>query len=131
MATIIYLAARYERAGELNGYKAELQAAGYEVNSRWLLNNQQIHKGVDKVESTTLSIPGEGLASAMDDMQDVRAADVLISFTRSPRVEPSRGGPAHRVWSRTSLGQAVDCGRTTGERVPYTSRGRVFLEMGS
>lgn len=32
----VYLSAKFERRGELNGYRSELEAAGVEVTSRWL-----------------------------------------------------------------------------------------------
>ena len=89
----VYLAARYPRIYELNGYADELRGAGHEVTSRWLLGNHQIHRAIDLVEAATVSIPIEGQPFALDDYDDVARADVVVSFTEPPRTYgASRGG---------------------------------------
>lgn len=88
----IYLAARYSRREELNGYAADLRAMGYVVDARWLAGNHQIAEA-QVVEAAALSIPVEGEQFALDDMEDVHLADALIAFSEAPRaVLSSRGG---------------------------------------
>ena len=90
---LIYLAARYSRLEELQGYADDLRSIGHRVEARWLLGDHQIHEGADKVEAATVSVPIEGRAFALDDYQDVLASDMLIAFSEEPRaVGGSRGG---------------------------------------
>ena len=42
---LIYLAARYSRLEELQGYAVDLRAIGHRVEARWLLGDHQIHEG--------------------------------------------------------------------------------------
>jgi nucleoside 2-deoxyribosyltransferase len=83
----VYLAARFSRLPELNRYRAELEAAGITVTSRWLLG------GHEWVGTPDEQIPRERLARfAAEDLEDIDAADVLLCFTESPRSGPARGG---------------------------------------
>ena len=88
----VFLAARYSRIDEINGYAKELRQAGYQVDARWLLGNHQIREGADKVEGATMSVPMEGQPFALDDAADLQDAEVVISFTETPRSGHSRGG---------------------------------------
>lgn len=89
----IYLAARYARRQELCGYAEELRRVGHVIDARWLLGEHQLHPGADTVWSADESIPMEARPFAEDDVADIEAADVLISFTESPRsANSSRGG---------------------------------------
>ena len=88
----IYLAARYSRREELLVYKAELEAAGHRVPARWLLGEHQAHDGALEIEAAAESIPGIARAFAEDDVEDLRAADLLIAFSEPPRSGNSRGG---------------------------------------
>jgi hypothetical protein len=96
----VYLAARYTRRLELCGYRADLEAHGIEVTSRWLNGSHQLDN-----EGRPLGDAGELLFEAgdaevdhyrwkfaTDDRDDVLAADVLIAFTEQPRSGNSRGG---------------------------------------
>ena len=90
---LIYLAARYSRLEELQGYADDLRAIGHRVEARWLLGDHQIHEGADKVEAATVSVPLEGRPFALDDYVDVLEADMLIAFSEEPRAGgASRGG---------------------------------------
>ena len=90
---LIYLAARYSRLEELQGYADDLRAIGHRVEARWLLGDHQIHEGADKVEAATMSVPIEGRVFAEDDVLDVASADMLIAFSEEPRAGgASRGG---------------------------------------
>ena len=89
----IYLAARYSRIDELNVYKQQLEAKGYTVTSRWLLGGHQ----AEEVETQqnidgTGDYPNVGGLFAQEDLADLRAADLVISFTERPRSNHSRGG---------------------------------------
>lgn len=83
----VYLASRFSRIEELRGYKAELEAEGVTVTSRWLLG------GHEWVGTDDDDIPVSELARfAAEDLEDLEAADVLVCFTEPPRSGPARGG---------------------------------------
>lgn len=108
----VYLAARYSRRLELCGYRNELKAAGYNVCARWLDGEHQLatdgtpigEDGAALVEGTLR--PGEFVSEheltaraaalrtkfALDDLEDVSTANVVISFTEPPRSTANRGG---------------------------------------
>jgi hypothetical protein len=73
--TAYYLAARFSRRFELQGYRADLSRLGHIVTSRW--------------------IDQRGDADASDcaarDLQDLDAADAVILFAEPPRC-PTRNG---------------------------------------
>lgn len=82
----IYLAARYSRRMELLGYAAELRAVGHTVTSRWLDGN---HEAEDNAFDGGLV---DGAQFALEDLRDLRRADIVIAFTEVPRSGHSRGG---------------------------------------
>lgn len=105
----IYLAARYGRRLELCGYRDELQAAGCDITSRWLLGNHQIDNvGKPIGDNGEALVEGDAACAstgedskeaaelrakfALEDIQDVYRASVLIAFTEPPRSTASRGG---------------------------------------
>jgi hypothetical protein len=77
MSRRVYLAAAFERQGELCGYRDDCRAAGLRVTSRWL----------DLAGEEALN-PG---AAAETCVIDLLAADTLVSFTDPVGVYP-RGG---------------------------------------
>lgn len=84
----IYLAARYSRREELNGYAEQLRAAGHEITSRWLLGNHQIDdQGLSEEAKAE-----ERTRFAEEDYADLAGAGWCISFTEAPRSSNSRGG---------------------------------------
>jgi len=97
-----YLAARYSRRLELCDYRNELQLMGYTVTSRWLDGSHQISRdgvpinddGEALIESPRLTPEAAALREqfALDDLEDIERADVLIAFAESPRSTASRGG---------------------------------------
>jgi hypothetical protein len=95
----VYLAARYSRRLELCGYRAQLADLGIAVNSRWLNGSHQLDNeghpigetGERLVESPQAE-PALREKFALDDRDDVLAADTLIAFTEIPRTSNSRGG---------------------------------------
>jgi nucleoside 2-deoxyribosyltransferase len=84
---MIYLASRYSRRDELCGYRSQLQALGYEVTSRWLngLHHMPDHCPDDYQHA-------ENQRFAREDLEDLKAADVVICFTEPSRLGPGRGG---------------------------------------
>ena len=78
----IYLAARNYRLDELRGYADDLRRMGHQVTSRWLQGRHQAPGSLDHPQW-----PG----IAQEDVDDLAAADALISFT-----EPGRGGGGGR-----------------------------------
>lgn len=100
----VYLAARYSRRVEILGYAEELRAAGHEVTSRWLNGSHQI-----STTGAPLGDAGEALVEGDDggmsekakrlragfvqeDVTDMLAASVIVSFTEPPRTVHNRGG---------------------------------------
>ncbi len=85
----IYLASRYSRREELCGYRTALESAGHTITSRWLNGNHQI----DDKGLSTEAADGERTRFAVEDWEDLMAADCCISFTETPRsMTSSRGG---------------------------------------
>lgn len=111
----VYLAARYSRRGELTRYRAELNALGYDVTSRWLDGNHQIaddgmpigEDGEALVEGYAESERAAALRRqfAHEDLVDIQNSDVLVAFTEPPRSSASRGG------RHVELGYAIGLGR--------------------
>lgn len=114
---IVYLAARYSRRLELCDYRAQLAAYGITVNARWLNGSHQLDNA-----GTPIGDRGEHLVEhgdeagaallrgkfAIDDRDDVLAADMLIAFTEAPRTSNSRGG------------RHVELGIALGAGIPIT-----------
>jgi hypothetical protein len=95
-----YLAARYTRRLELCGYRANLEALGVEVTSRWLNGSHQLDNegrplgdaGELRFEAGDPAVDHYRWKFATDDRDDVLAADTLIAFTEQPHTGNSRGG---------------------------------------
>lgn len=89
----IYLAARYSRHDEMRGVRDVLNAMGHEVTSRWI----DCHADVtgDFTSSFTPEFlnahPSECGRIAAHDIEDLDAADMVISFT-----SPDGGGKGGR-----------------------------------
>lgn len=101
MGLKIYLAARYSRREELNGYKRDLEQRGHEVTSRWLLGSHQIDDAGLSDEAHQV----ERQRFAQEDWEDLQAADVVISFTEAPRSSSSRGGRHVEFGAALALGK--------------------------
>ena len=84
----IYLAARYTRYPELQGYRADLEGAGHTVTSRWINGNHQITDAGLSAQAKE----EERIRFAQEDRDDLEAADCVISFTEVPRTTATRGG---------------------------------------
>lgn len=76
----VYLAAAYERREEMQGVRDVLQALGHEVTSRWIdqdLSGQQEAAGTAELAAD----PAAYTKFADKDIEDLRAAEVVVSFT--------------------------------------------------
>ena len=93
-----YLAARYSRRTELVAYRDDIESWGGVVTSRWLEGNHQISDGEE-------ANPKDARTFAVEDRDDVLAADYVIAFTEEPRATNSRGG------RHVELGIALGAGK--------------------
>lgn len=111
----IYLAARYSRREELCGYRTQLDhifgAIGWEVRSRWLAGAHQWEGPIGDVARAYEDrgeTPPEAVRFALDDWEDVLAADIVINFTEAPRTATtSRGGRHVEFGIALGLGKRV------------------------
>jgi hypothetical protein len=94
----VYFAARFARLAELNRYRAELEALGFEVTSRWLT--------VAAREPSAIHNEDEWRRLAVIDQEDVLAADTLVCFTEEPG-EGGSGGRHFEVGMALALGRQV------------------------
>lgn len=83
----VYLAARYSRYPEMQQVRSLLDALGYTVTSRWINGGHELTK-----EGSTEAHEAERIRYAQEDMADLLAADIVISFTEEPRTTKTRGG---------------------------------------
>jgi len=107
----IYLAARYSRIEELNNYKAILEESGHIVTSRWLNGDSQSH-GYDAYKiarGNELDLfPEKAALFAKDDVEDVKAAHMILCFSEEPRNGNSgRGGRHIEFGLALALGKRV------------------------
>ena len=84
----LYFAGRYGRRGELRRYARELRSMGITVTSRWLDGAQ---------ESDSNGSPEQAMRHAMDDLEDLNLADVLVAFTEGPDPAPNRARGGRHV----------------------------------
>ena len=84
----IYLAARYSRHPEMRSVRDDLEDLGHTVTSRWIEGHHQASM------STMYSADenSEAKRFAEEDVQDLKSADVVISFTEIPRSHKGAGG---------------------------------------
>jgi nucleoside 2-deoxyribosyltransferase len=76
----IYLAARYCRNEELREYRDQLEELGHSVTSRWI----DLHGGTELNSMSAEDLeknPAAGILFAYKDLEDLRNADTVISFT--------------------------------------------------
>ena len=89
----IYLAGRYSRRGELQGYASDLAYAGIgQVNSRWLTEDHEWDGAEDQM---TLA-----RRLATDDQQDLAEAGIVIVFTEPPAPGGRNRGGRHVEFGR-------------------------------
>ena len=98
-----YIAARFSRRPECNELAHRLLALGHEVTSRW------VKPETDHVMPTGLSAQAadsERKRFAMEDADDVHAADAMVSFMEEPRSN-SRGGRHVEFGMALALGHSL------------------------
>ena len=88
----VYLAARYGRLEELQGYRDELVSAGHEVVARWVNGNHRWSSEQQWEEAQLGNPTTDSVSFAWDDVDDINTADTVISFTELPNSGYSRGG---------------------------------------
>lgn len=98
----VYLAARYSRRVELCGYREALRYVGIEVTSNWLDGPRQraiAGKVLGERDEAVIEAGGDALEAielrrlcAVQDVEDVRAADTFVTFTELPEARSGRGG---------------------------------------
>lgn len=82
----VYLAGRYPRRDELREYAKLFEAAGIQVTSRWLQENEALSSQMgDHTEDFYKQ-------TAQIDLEDVYDADVVVFFSEDPKVPHVRGG---------------------------------------
>jgi hypothetical protein len=86
-----YLAARYSRREEINLYRKILESLGHVVTSRWLRGNHQM-PDLTGEEPLEIYHDKEVQRFALEDLQDIYAADAIVCFTEPPRSTATRGG---------------------------------------
>jgi hypothetical protein len=96
-------------SGAANTKRTELEALGHTVQARWLNGGHQLSdRGIPIGENGEALVEGDGDEStnvqaglrsaelrtkfAIDDWEDVNAAELVISFTEPPRAKANRGG---------------------------------------
>lgn len=105
-----YLAGPYGRRTELLACREDLVARGHRVPCRWLHGDHQVHGPEANKVIEAGGIPDEQLSAtfAVDDLEDLDRADVIVSFTEPPGGAP-RGG--RHVEFGYALGQHRHGGR--------------------
>lgn len=100
----IYLAARFSRRHELTCYRDELAEHGIDVAARWLDGGHEWTGVPDE------DIPADELARfALDDIEDINLARVIVCFTENPRTAPARGGRHVEAGYAIARGKLVFC----------------------
>lgn len=100
---LIFLAARYSRLPELNVYRTQLEAAGHRVTSRWLNGGHEIVRDVQGLSAQVANAERERLA--IEDWNDMKEAEVVVSFTEEPRSTNGRGGRHVEFGGALALGK--------------------------
>jgi hypothetical protein len=78
----VYLASRYGRRPQMHALARVIEAAGHTVTARWVHGSHDS----DEIGDQTC---------ALDDLQDLEAADVLVSFTETDTVPGRARGGRH------------------------------------
>jgi len=80
--TRIYLAAQYSRHEEMLGYAEQLRARGHTVTSRWIKGEHEDPKDDPEISAKY----------AMEDVEDMEAAEALVFFSNDDKKSRGRGG---------------------------------------
>jgi hypothetical protein len=90
----IYLASRYSRREEMEGYARLLQNLGFEIASQWVWGDRSI-----------LGNPKDAKQFAVMDWTDVLRSDLVINFAEAKEVDYPRGS------RHTEFGMAYQAGK--------------------
>ena len=103
MTHTIYLAARYSRHTEMQGYAEQIHALpGYHVRARWILGNHRI-TDEDIHAGREYALIQQYL---QEDINDLTSADTLVAFTEAMRT-PTRGGRHVEFGMALALGKRL------------------------
>lgn len=104
MKRLVYLAGRYSRREELCQYREQLfHLHRWTCTSRWLDGSHALDTNGASIQASD----SERERFALEDWNDLRRADVCISFTEAPRSTNSRGG--RHVEFGAALGMNKQC----------------------
>ena len=109
---IIYLASRYDRLVEMNGYADRLRQAGHVISSRWLDGTHQLHPGIEHLSTGGFTEDSDGVPMAAlpfgkDDVADIKASDTLVFFAERPESHSKRGGRHVEFGIALALGKRI------------------------
>jgi nucleoside 2-deoxyribosyltransferase len=85
-----YIAGRYDRREELQREAQFLECFGHQSTARWLTGAHE-KQGDDSKNFDVYTLAELGQYAARD-IEDIRAADILIAYTESPDVGYTSGG---------------------------------------
>lgn len=86
IARTVYLASRYSNKPKMLEHAATLVSYGMEVTSRWLAESHAPSMDMVELDEAT------NRQIAMDDLEDVANADMMIFFCEDRNNQPPRGG---------------------------------------
>lgn len=89
MSRLVYIAGRFSRRDEFNGYAERLRALGYRVEARWLVEEHEWYGEMDE------DARDAARGFARDDLEDVAAADIVLVFTEPPNPGGRNRGGRH------------------------------------
>ena len=101
----VYLAARYSIKDQIKAHGEELQELGMESTSRWCHEKLKGSAQLDDVPESFL------LSAAINDIEDMHRADVVVLFTVNPREATVRGGRHFEAGYAMGIGKPlIICG---------------------
>lgn len=123
----IYLAGRYSRREHLCSLRDELERMGHTVTSRWLRT-----EWVNRPDQSSAAPPEYRAKYAVIDLEDVDAADCVISFTDPPAgICPRCGGTGETMWPAEDGGSPpLVCPVCDGKGKVGGGRGGRHVEFG-
>lgn len=85
----VYLAGRFSRRDEFNGYAVRLREWGLTVDARWLVEDHEWYGERDE------DAVAAARSFAKDDLEDVSRADIVLVFTEPPNAGGRNRGGRH------------------------------------
>lgn len=82
----VYLAARYSMRDKLREYANELEELEIDNTARWLDETIPGSSNLDDMPKSFF------LSAAINDVEDIKAADAVVLFTVDPKIATMRGG---------------------------------------